>query len=187
MLLEIGFERPIYVESDVIYPDGPNSDYTYQTVRFAGAIRKTIWFRLGEALLKVPEGQKVTRAEIARMMEPYTRNGRSWTGIDSPDEWTTFVVRGFIKKFRDGNKFTYCLSDWGRNAVIRAQRNFSAEYTKAVAKINAMPKTLEEAKQLVKIKFDKHEDYLARKAAGFPKTKARLTKAALRAEAKILK
>ena len=190
MILEINYARPLYVESDTIYPEGPNSDYTYQTVRCDGRIRKTCWFRLGEAFLKLPEGRAVTRKEIDALMEhTFSPDGKKdWgTGISSPDMWTTFIHDGFIKKFRDGNRFTYMLSDWGRKTTIAAQRDFSKEFTKATLRIQAMPKSVEEAKQLVKIKFDKHENYLARKAAGFPKKKARLAKAALRAEAKILK
>jgi hypothetical protein len=190
MILEIGYSRPIFVESDTIYPEGPNSDHTYQTVRCDGRIRKTCWFRLGEAFLKLPEHRAVTRKEIAALMEhTFSPDGtKDWgTGISSPDMWTTFIHDGFIKKFRNGNRFTYMLSDWGRRVTLKAQRDFSKEFTKATLRIQAMPKTVAEAKQLVQVKFDKHENYLARKAAGFPKKKARLAKAALRAEAKILK
>lgn len=188
MILEIGYWNPLYVESNVIYPDGPCTDRTYKTVCCEGRIRKTCWFRLGEAMIRL--GRRATRKELIKETEKIMSpdGTRSWgTGLTSPDMWATFVGTGFIRKYRVGKTFEYELSDWGRGNVMSAQTRFSREFTKAMARIAKQPKTAAEAKELANKLAAKHNDFLARKAAGFPAKQARLKKAALRAEAKILK
>ena len=124
--------------------------------------------------------------ETEKVMSP--DGTRSWgTGLTSPDMWTTFVTNGFIRKHRVGKTFEYELSSWGRDCVISGQKRFSAEFTKAMARIAKQPKTVVEAKELANKLAAKHNDFLARQAAGFPAKQARLKKAALSAEAKILK
>lgn len=188
MILEIGYTNPLYVESNVVYPDDCCTDRTYKTVCCEGRIRKTCWFRLGEAMLKL--NRPATRRELIKVTEKVMSpdGTTSWgTGLLSPDMWTTFVTNGFIRKCRVGNTFTYELSDWGRGNVLSAQKRFSSEYTKAMARIAKQPKTVAEAKALANKLCEKHNDFLVRQAAGFPKKQARLKKAMLRAEAKILK
>lgn len=188
MILEIGYTNPLYVESNVVYPDDCCTDRTYKTARCEGRIRKTCWFRLGEAMLKLD--RPATRKELIGVTEKIMAPDgvHSWgTGLSSPDMWTTFVTNGFIRKYRKGNTFTYELSSWGRDCVISAQKRFSREYTKAMERIAKQPKTVAEAKALANKLAAKHNDFLARQAAGFPAKQARLKKAMLRAEAKILK
>lgn len=177
MILEIGYWNPLYVESHVVYPDDRCTDRTYRRVCCEGRIRKTCWFRLGEAMLKLnrPATRKELIKETEKIMSP--DGTHSWgTGLTRHDMWTTFVHHGFIRKHRVGKTFEYELSDWGRSYVMSAQMRFSREYTKAMARIAKQPKTVAEAKELANKLAAKHNDYLLRKAAGFPAKQARLKK-----------